>query len=202
MNEKTALKQLRELDKLSSHMRLAAENWKYPWHTLFSTILSARTKDEVTIPVSENLFKKYSNLEKLSKANLKDIEKIINPINFYKNKSKYLVECAKVLVIQHDSKIPTTIDELIKLPGVGRKTANVFLAEEGYHGVAVDTHLGRIAKKLGWTDNINPEKVEYDLKNLFSKKHWNSINPIVVRFGKTYTSRKKEDELLSTLIDH
>ena len=88
MNQKTAIKQLRELSKLGKDMRLAAEDWKSDWEVLIATLLSARTRDETTIVVASNLFKKYNTLEKLSKASLSDIQKLIRPINFYKNKSR------------------------------------------------------------------------------------------------------------------
>lgn len=198
MESTTALKQLKVLSK-SNKMRLAAEDWSAPWQTLISTIMSARTRDEVTIPVAENLFKKYTSLEKLSNANLSDIEKIIRPINFYKNKSKNILNCAKMLVKDFNGKIPSTIEELIKLPGVGRKTANVFLVEHDGHGIAVDTHVFYISRYLGWSKNYNPHKVEADLKSLFPKRHWNKVNATLVRFGKTHTSRKQKDKLLDEI---
>ena len=198
MSTKTALKQLKALSK-SNPMRLAAEDWRAPWQTLISTIMSARTRDEVTIPVAEKLFKKYPSIQKLAKANIKQIQLIIKPVNFYKNKSKSVLNCAKTLVKDYNSKIPSTIDELIKLPGVGRKTANVFLSEYGKDAIGVDTHLAYISKKLGWTKNKHPYKIEKDLEKLFPRKYWRNINPITVRFGKTHTSRMKKDILLEKI---
>lgn len=196
MNSKTAIKQLKELDKLGDNMRLAAEKWDSPWKTLISTIMSARTRDEVTIVVAEKLFERYPNVNSLAKAELSDVEKIIKPVNFYKNKSKSVIGCAKALMENHNGKVPMDLDKLIELPGVGRKTANVFLAEEGGLGVGVDTHLQYCSIKLGWTSNKDPHKIEFDLKALFPKSYWNSVNSICVRFGKTHLSRKKKDELL------
>ena len=192
------LKQLSELEKNITPMRLAAESWDEPWKILISTILSARTRDEVTIPVSEKLFLDY-NLQSLAKAPLSSIEKIIKPINFYKNKSKNIKNCAKVLVKEHNCKIPINFDKLIQLPGVGRKTANVFLSELGKDTIAVDTHVNFISNKLNWTKNKDLKKIEEDLKKLFPKKYWKKLNPILVRFGKTYTSRKKKNELLEKI---
>lgn len=196
ISEKIALKQLKFMKKNSSNMRLAAEKWKAPFQTLISTILSARTRDEMTIPVADKLFTKYPTILKLSKAKLNDIKKIIKPINFYKNKSKYILACAKALVKDHKGKVPRSIDELIKLSGVGRKTANVFLSEHGDPAIPVDTHVHYISNYLGWSNHKNPHKVEEDLKNLFSKKNWGKVNSTLVRFGKTHTSRRKKDELL------
>ena len=190
------LKQLNELKKKSSKMRLAAEGWTEHWKLLIATIMSARTRDEVTIPIADILFKKYSSVGKLSKASLKDIQKVIKPVNFYKNKSKSVLNCAKALVKEHSGKVPLDFDKLIKLPGVGRKTANVFLSEVGYDAIGVDTHVSYISQKLGWTKHKDPKKIEEDLKKLFPKKYWKKVNSTLVRFGKTYTSRKKKSEIL------
>ncbi len=199
MNPKTALKQFKFLNDSGNKMRLAAESWNSQFQTLISIILSARTRDETTIKISKELFKKYPSPEKLSKANLNEIQKTIKPVNFYKNKSRNILNCAKILVKEHNSKIPESINELIKLPGVGRKTANVFLAEKGQNTIGVDTHVSYISQKLGWTKNKNPHKIEKDLEALFPKKYWNKINQTLVRFGKTYTSRREKNKLLEEI---
>ncbi|MDP2672248.1 MAG: endonuclease III, partial [Nanoarchaeota archaeon] len=196
MNPHLALKQLKLLDKYGKKMRLAAEKWPNEFQTLISIILSARTRDETTIKVGTALFKKYPTAKKLSEAKLKEIENTIKPVNFYKNKSKNVINCAKVLVKEYNSKVPESIDKLIKLSGVGRKTANVFLAEKGNDAVGVDTHVSYISQALGWTKNKNPRKIEKDLETLFPKKSWNKINETLVRFGKTYTSRKEKNKIL------
>ncbi len=199
MNQKTALKQLSLLEKNSSKMRLAAESWKSNFHTLISTILSARTRDEVTIPTAEILFRKYPNAKKLATAKISDVEETIRSVNFYKNKSRNIINCAKKIVSEFNEKIPSDFDELISLPGVGRKTANVFLSEIGDEALGVDTHVSYISQKLGWTKNKNPHKIEADLKKLFEKKHWSRINSTLVRFGKTHTSRKEKDKILKEI---
>ena len=199
MNQKTAIKQLKELEKNGRIMRLAAESWKDDYQTLFSTILSARTRDEVTIPTAERLFRKYSSPNKLANAQLKDVKSLIKPINFYKNKSKNIINCARHLVKNYNGRVPHDFDKLVELPGVGRKTANVFLAEHGKHALPVDTHVFYISRKLGWAKNNNPHKIEEELKKLFSKKYWNRINTILVRFGKTHTSRKQKDKILNEI---
>lgn len=199
MNLKTALKQLKSLSKRGSEMRLAAESWKSPFETLISTIMSARTRDEVTIPAAEKLFKKYNTSKKLGNSKISEIQKIIRPVNFYKNKTKNIIACANAIDKDHKGKVPLKIDELVKLPGVGRKTANVFLSEVGDYAIGVDTHVSYISQKLGWTENKNPHKIEEDLKRLFPKRYWSDINENLVRFGKTHTSRKEKDKILDEI---
>jgi len=196
INEKTALKQLKVLSKKSSSMRLAAEDWESEFQILISTILSARTKDEITILVCEKLFSKYPTAKKLSSAKLSDVEKIIRSVNFYKNKSKNIIHCSKQLVEGYKEKIPHDEKKLILFSGVGGKTANVFLSEVGKDAIGVDTHVSYISQKLGWSKNQNSDKIQKDLENLFSKKNWSKINSTLVRFGKTFTSRKEKDKIL------
>ena len=199
MESKQAIKQLRTLKKHSKVMRLAAESWNSDFQILISTILSARTRDEVTIPVAGKLFKEYSSAEKLSKAKISEIKNIIKPINFYKTKAKNIIRCSHHLVKNHSGKVPHDFDKLLELPGVGRKTANVFLAEHGKHALPVDTHVFYISRKLEWAENKNPHKVEEELKQLFPKKYWGKVNSILVRFGKTHKSRKEKDKLLDKI---
>ena len=196
MNEEIALKQLKFMKRNSSNMRLAAESWKTPWQILISTILSARTRDEKTIPVAKELFNKYPIVKKLAEARIRGVEKIIKPLNFYKNKSKNIINCSKKIYKEYKGKVPEDIEELIKLSGVGRKTANVFLSEVGHRAIGVDTHVSYISQKLNWTKSEKSDKIEEDLKNLFSKKNWSKVNSTLVRFGKTHTSRRKKNELL------
>jgi len=193
------LRQLEELKKYSSDKRLAAEDWNKPWQTLIATALSARTKDSTTIPIANELFSRYNSLERLSKAKITDVEKIIKKVNYYKTKSRNVVNCAKMLMKDYKEKVPLDFNELVKFPGVGRKTANVFLSEMGNDAIGIDTHISYVSQKLGWTKNKKPEKIEEDLKVLFPKEHWSSLNPIVVKFGQTYTNRKKKDELLEII---
>lgn len=199
MDTQRAIRQLKWLEAHSTKpedMRLAAESWASDFQILVSIIMSARTRDEVTIPVAEALFVKYPTAEKLAKAKPSDIQKAIRSVNFYRNKSKSILACAKMLISDFKGKVPHDIDSLVLLPGVGRKTANVFLVEVGKQGIGVDTHVAYISHNLGWTKNTKQEKIEQDLKKLFSQKDWNRINGSLVRFGKTHTSRRKKDALL------
>lgn len=194
-----AVKQLKKISELGKSMRLAAEEWDSDFQTLVAIILSARSLDEITIKYATILFEKYPAPETLSKAQVKDVENIIFPINFYKNKSRYIIDCARELVEKYHSKVPNDFEKLIELPGVGRKTANVYLAENKGDNIGVDTHLNYISNYLGWTKNKNPYKIEKDLEVLFPKEYWGRINPIVVRFGKTYTSRKEKNKILDEI---
>ena len=195
MNTKTALRQLKELSTYLTPLRLAAERWKQPWKTLITTVMSARTRDEMTIPIAQALYKKYSTCTALSKAKVKDVQKIIRPINYYKTKSKHVVACAKVLTKKYNCKPPVDFQKLIELPGVGRKTANVFLSEMGEDAIAVDTHVDQLSRTLGWTKHKKPEKIEEDLKNLFPRSKWKEVNPVLVRFGRSYSKKQKEEIL-------
>lgn len=199
MDYKIALKQMRFMEKKADFMRLAAESWDKDWKILIATIMSAQTRDETTIPVAEKLFKKYSSLKRLANADVFDVEEMIGSLNFYKNKSKNIINCARSLVEDFDGKIPRDEELLVKLSGVGRKTAGVFLSEVGKDGIGVDTHVAYISRKLGWTNSKMPDKIQDDLKKMFPKKYWSRINSTLVRFGKTYTSRKEKDEILEEI---
>lgn len=194
INSETALKQLHEIENnISGEVRLAASGWDKEWKVLFSTMLSAQTRDEKTIEVCEKLFKKLDSISKFAKASLKDIQKEIKSINYYKTKSKNLKNCALMIIEKFNGKIPKTIEELIELPGVGRKTANVFLSEaRNEPAIGVDTHLSFVSQYMGWTDSKNPDRIEKDLKDLFPKKYWGRINHIVVSFGRMHSKKQQK----------
>ena len=166
MNTKIAIKQFEAIKKLKGDMRLAAEGWDSKFQVLISTILSARSLDETTIKYCNILFSKYHDAKSLSNANLKDIENIIRPINFYKNKSKYIIECSKQLYQDYNGTPPMDFEKLVKLKGVGSKTANVFLSEYGHDTIGIDTHVAYISYYLEWTKSKNPDKIEEDLKKI------------------------------------
>ncbi len=199
ITQSQALKQIRYLQKLNpKDLRLAGESWPTEWQTLIAIMLSAQTRDVKTIEVVTPLFKKYPTPQKLGKEKLDKIEQEIKSINYYKTKAKHIKETSQIL---SKIKMPETIDKLIELPGVGRKTANVFLSETGKApAIGVDTHVFRISHKLGWVESKNRDKVEEELKQLFSKKYWNKINTTLVKFGQTFgRSSKQEDEILAKI---
>lgn len=199
MNSKRAIKQLKELEGLGKEIRLAADGWNEDWKTLIATLLSARTTDKVTIPIAEKLFNKYNSVEKLSRASVSEIASVIRGVNFYKTKARNVSALAIQLMKEHEGKVPVDFDKLVELPGVGRKTANVFLAEKGHGTIGVDTHVGYISKYLGWTNHEKQDLVEEDLKKLFPEHLWGKINWILVRFGQTYTNRRIKNELLDRI---
>lgn len=198
MNSLKAISQLKALRRLvkGKEPQLAAEQ-SAKWKILISTILASQSRDVLTNKISAILYKKYKTPKALANAPLNEIRKTIKSINYYKTKAKHIKETAKL--IQHG--IPKTREELMELPGVGRKVANVYLAEaHNAPAIGVDTHVSRISQKLRWTKNRVPWKIEKDLEKLFPKKYWNSINYIVVSFGQIFgTSRRKENEILSQL---
>lgn len=199
MEQKRALRQFNELKKYLGTMRLAAEEWPEPWQALIAILMSARTRDEVTIVVAENLFDKYPRIEMLASAKVSDVEKVIRPVNFYHVKARKVIGCCKMLIDEHKGNPPLDIDQLVELPGVGRKTANVFLAEMGKDGLGIDTHVSYVSQYLGWTQNAAQYKIEEDLKALFPQSYWRHVNGVLVRFGKKHTSRKKKNELLDRI---
>lgn len=199
MNSKKAINQFKEIKKLISgtNIRLAAE-WNSKYKILIATMLSPQTRDETTISVCENLFRKYPSMGKLSVAEIDDIEKIIRKVNYHKTKAKNIIGTARIL---SGHRIPRTTKELVALPGVGRKVANVYLAE-AYKAdvIGVDTHVKKISFKLGWTKNKNPDKIEKDLMKLFPKKYWGQINNVLVKFGRGIgKSIIRDDDVLSSL---
>jgi len=199
VNSKTAIKQLKILKEKGRKMRLAAEDWENEFQTLIAIILSARTRDETTIKVCEKMFEKFPTAEDFSKLNIENIKRLIYNINFYENKSKYLYDMTNKLIEKYGGKVPHDFDKIVELPGVGRKTANVFLTEiRADDAIGVDTHVNYCSRYLGWTNakENQSHKIEEDLKMLFPKKYWNSVNSTLVRFGKTYTSRMEKNKLL------
>ena len=158
-----------------------------PFTVLVSCILSLRTKDEVTAEASVRLLKRYDTPEKLSKLSVEEIESLIYPVGFYHTKARRLKEIAKILVEKYGGRVPDSFEELLKLRGVGRKTANIVMTyghkEEGY--LAIDTHCHRIPNRLGWVNTRTPEETERELKKLLPEGYWMEFNHLFVRFGQT-----------------
>ena len=196
MNCGKAVKQLKKIERLVDDSMLLAADWKEDWKVLISTILSAQTKDETTIRISHILYKKYPTIGKLANASLNDVKNRIRPVNFYKTKAKHIIETSRIIFDKHNQKVPLDFEKLLELPGVGRKTANVFLAVMKKPAIGVDIHVSHLSRMLGWTREIKPWKIEEDLKKLFPKKYWISINYTLVRFGRTFKTRKKQENKL------
>ena len=155
-----------------------------PFSILIGTILSARTKDENTTKVVKQLFKKYKTAHALAKAKIKEVEKIIKPIGFYHVKAKRIVEVAKIIDSQFKGKVPSNLDTLVKLPGVGRKTANCVLVYAfDKPAIPVDVHVHRISNRLGLVNTKTPEETEMELMKKIPKKFWLEINDTFVMYG-------------------
>jgi len=153
---------------------------------LIATILSAQTTDERVNMVTKDLFKKYKKAEDYAKADLQELQNDIKSINFYKNKGKYIKECCSIIASQYNGKVPDSIEELIKLPGVSRKTANVVLSNafRKDEGIVVDTHVMRLSQRLGLTKEKNREKIEKDLMNKFPKEKWFDLANLLIVHGR------------------
>ncbi len=154
--------------------------------------MSARTKDEVTLEASKRLFKKAPTLKSLAKLETKEIEKLIYPVGFYKTKAKHIKKLSNQIIY-----VPNTMEELIKLPGVGRKTANLILNRAfKIPAIAVDTHVHRISNLLSWVHTKTPQQTEKELVKTLPKKYWPDINRLFVSIGRQFTSKKKLNEFL------
>lgn len=157
-----------------------------PFQILVSTILSLRTKDEITYPVANRLFKVLKNPEDFAAIPIKKLEELIYPVGFYKTKARNIKEISSILIKKYGGRVPDDIEELMKLPGVGRKTANLVLSVGfGKDAICVDTHVHRISNRLGLVDTKNPEETEFMLMEILPKKYWQEINYLMVSFGQT-----------------
>ncbi|OMH41306.1 endonuclease III [Desulfurobacterium indicum] len=155
-----------------------------PFKILISTILSLRTKDEVTAKASERLFKKADNPYDMLKLSEEEIEKLVYPVGFYRNKAKTIKEICKTLIEKYNGEVPDSLDELLKLKGVGRKTANLVVTL-GFNkpGICVDTHVHRIMNRIGYVKTKTPEETEFALRKKLPKKYWKIINELLVALG-------------------
>lgn len=177
---------LKLLDKNYGSEYVCYLNHENAWQLLIATILSAQCTDARVNIVTEKLFKKYDTLEKFAKASQRELEKDIYTTGFYRNKAKNIIACAKMLVDEYGGEVPKELEKLIKLPGVGRKTANVVRGNiYNIPSIVVDTHVKRISNKLGFTDEKEPEKIEYELMKILPKDHWIIYNIHIIRLGRT-----------------
>ncbi len=155
-----------------------------PFRVLIATILSQRTRDEVTERAAEKLFSKHGTPSALALANVQDIEELIREVGFYRVKAPRIKEIASIIHNDFNDKVPEDMDVLLSLPGVGRKTANCVLVYGfGMDAIAVDTHVHRISNRLGLVYTRTPEETEIKLRLILPKEHWRYINELLVRFG-------------------
>lgn len=180
-------------EKIREIMKILNENYKIrvflddgPYRVLIRTILSQRTRDENTDQATDNLFNKYKDINGIVNAPIDDIEKLIKPAGFYRVKAGRIKEVSRILIDQYGGEVPDDINELLKLPGVGRKTANcvlVFAFNEP--AIPVDTHVHRISNRWGLVNTKKPEETEEELMKIVPRDLWIELNDLMVQFGQT-----------------
>ena len=189
---------LKRLDEAYGTEYVCYLNHETPWQLLIAVILSAQCTDARVNIVTKDLFQKYPSLEAFANADLKELEQDIHSTGFYHNKAKNIISCARTLVEKYDGEVPRELEELTALAGVGRKTANVIRGNI-YHepSVVVDTHVKRISKKLGFTKEDDPVKIEYDLMKVLPKDHWILYNIQIITLGRSIcTARNVRNHLI------
>ncbi len=163
-----------------------------PFELLVVTVLSAQTTDRRVNAVRPALFAAYPDAAAMAAARREDLEQIVGPLGFFRAKTDALLKLSAALVADHDGEVPPRLDDLVKLPGVGRKTANVVLGNAfDIPGITVDTHFGRLVRRLGWTELTDPVKVEFAIAELFPRKDWTMLSHHVVWHGRRVCHAKK-----------
>lgn len=183
------------LNKLKKHYTTTREDfvlYKNPLELLVATILSAQCTDKQVNLVTKTLFKKYKTAKDYAKADIKELEKEIRSTGFYKNKARHLKGLGQVIVEKHNGKVPQTFKELLELPGVGKKTAYLTLARgfKKYQGIAVDTHVKRLAPRMGLTKSDKADKISEDLSKLYPPKEYLNVNEFFIIHGRTICKSK------------
>jgi len=168
-------------------------DFKTPFEMVIAVMLSAQCTDERVNKVTPILFEKYSTPETLANIPQAELEEIIKPCGFYKNKAKNIIECSKKILSSFNGKVPQTMEELVTLAGVGRKSANVIMLEafEKPSGIAVDTHVKRLSNRIGLSSNTNPLKIEQDLIKIFPKRYLKDINHLFIWHGRNCCMARK-----------
>jgi len=164
-----------------------------PWQILVATILSAQSTDKKVNEITPVLFEKYPKIEDLASAPQEEVEKIIRPTGFFRNKTKSLLGAARKIKKDYKGSVPSSMEELLSLPGVARKTANIVLSSAfgKAEGIAVDTHVKRLSQRLAFTRERNPDKIEKDLTDLVPRKKWLHFNYMLVNFGRDICQARK-----------
>ena len=165
--------------------KISEESQEDPFEVLIATMLSAQTRDTVTAAASERLFRAATTPRTMAKLSVKKIERLIYPVSFYRHKAKHVKETCRLLVERHHGRVPGTMEELLALPGVGRKTANLvlILSFKSLKNICVDTHVHRISNRLGWVHTRTPEETEQALYKATDRRWWPYINLYLVTWG-------------------
>jgi endonuclease III len=194
IRKRRALLILRKLKKLFPHPKTALR-YDNDWELLVAVILSAQCTDKKVNEVTKKLFKKYKKFDDYVDANVNEFEQDIRQTGFYRNKAKHILAASKIVKEKFAGKIPKTMNELLEIPGVARKTANVVLGNAYgiVEGIAVDTHVKRFAQKFNLTDSTNPEKIEQDLMILLPKEEWFGITHRLIEYGRNFCPARKHE---------
>jgi len=191
--KKRALKIIAKLGKTNPNPKCAL-NFSNPLELLVATILSAQCTDKRVNMVTPAVFKKYPKAEDYAKANPAEFEGHIRSTGFYKNKTKNILGAAKEIVNRFSGRVPDCLEDLVTLPGVGRKTANVVLGNAyATPGLTVDTHMIRLNRRLGLTRNVDPVKIEYDLMKIVPQKLWTDYSHLIIHHGRNRCFARKPD---------
>ena len=176
---------LKRLDEVYGTEYICYLDHETPWQLLIAVILSAQCTDARVNIVTKDLFVKYDTLEKFANADLKELEQDIRPTGFFHNKAKNIIACAKRILEVYGGEVPSELEDLLTLAGVGRKTANVIRGNiYNQPSIVVDTHVKRISKRLGFTKEEDPEKIEFELMRKLPKDHWILYNIQIISFGR------------------
>jgi endonuclease III len=178
-------------------------DYKEPLQLLIATILAAQCTDLRVNIVTKDLFKKYETVYDFARANPEELEQDIKSTGFYRNKTKNIIACCQKLIKEHSGKVPGNMDDLVALPGVGRKTANVILSNIfGIPGVIVDTHCIRLSNRIGLTENEDPIKIEKDLMEIIPQKDWSKFSNNLVYHGRAICDAKKPKCEICPILKH
>lgn len=194
---------IKRLEKLYPNPQTALHH-KNPFELLVATILSAQCTDKLVNTVTPSLFEKYPTPEKMAKASVEEVDEMIKKVTFHNNKAKNIKATSEIIVERYHGKVPDTMEELDALPGVARKTANVVLGDAfgKSEGIVVDTHVRRLANRLGLTDQQDPVKIEQDLMQIVPKDYWIKFPHFLILYGREYAPAKPKkgvEDILSDL---
>ena len=192
MNKKDAVKIVETLKEMYPDAKCSLD-FSTPFEMLVSVVLSAQCTDERVNKTTPNIFNKYSTPQDFANMDIKLLEELIHPCGFYKTKAKNLKKTAEILVEKYDGIVPNNMKDLMSLPGVGRKSANVIMLEAFNfpQGIAVDTHCKRIANRLGFSKESEPEKIEQDLLKVIPKEYYKDVNHIFIWHGRNVCTSQK-----------
>ncbi len=192
MSEKDRVRKIIQILKKEYPEAKISLRYSTPFELLVATMLSAQCTDERVNIVTKDLFARYNTPKSIAKLDPKDLEQIIYSTGFYKNKAKNIIASAKIIAEKFNGEVPSTMEELLKLPGVGRKTANVVLSHSfATPGIVVDTHVTRISNRLGLVSTKDPKKIEFELMKLVPKKDWVIFTHLFIAHGRKICKSRK-----------